>query len=154
MKLRALRALKREAKSAFIFVLERGVPLHRALASPSNPAGSGRRQRVAVVCRRKQIRRAAHRPPPMLDRGEGLVVQKIVLPKCSWTSVFPPSICPNVFGLNCLIGMSSADDDTSTACINCVRLPPAEAQGRGNSKNVGIASALRSDAGANKNTSG
>ena len=47
MKLRALRALKREAKSAFIFVLERGAPLHRALAGPSNPAGSGRRQRVA-----------------------------------------------------------------------------------------------------------
>jgi hypothetical protein len=41
-----LRTLKREAKSAFIFVLERGAPLHRALAGQSSPAGSGRRQRV------------------------------------------------------------------------------------------------------------
>ena len=32
MKLRALRTLKREAKSAFTFVSERGAPLHLALA--------------------------------------------------------------------------------------------------------------------------
>src|SRR5262245_30142890 len=64
MKLRALRTLKRAAKSAFIFVLEMGAPLHRALTGQSNPAGSGRRQRVAVVCWRKQIRRLQHTDPP------------------------------------------------------------------------------------------
>jgi hypothetical protein len=70
--LRALQTLKREAKSAFIFVLERGAPLHRALAGQSNPAGNGRRQRVAVVCWRKQIRRLQHTDPtPTLDRAGG-----------------------------------------------------------------------------------
>ena len=39
--LRALRTLKREAKSPFIFVLEKGCTfrLHRALAGRSNPVG-------------------------------------------------------------------------------------------------------------------
>jgi len=80
MKLRALRALKREAKSAFIFVLERGAPLHRALAGPSNPAGSGRRQRVAVVCWRKQIRRLQRTPtlPPCWTGRGAFGAQKIV----------------------------------------------------------------------------
>ena len=71
MKLRALRTLKREAKSAFIFVLERGAPLHRALAGQSNPAGSGRRQRVAVVCWRKQIQRLQHTALPPCWTGRG-----------------------------------------------------------------------------------
>jgi hypothetical protein len=53
MKLRALRTLKREAKSAFTFVSERGAPLHLALAGTGIASaaielhrGSWRRQPV------------------------------------------------------------------------------------------------------------
>src|ERR1700747_2006582 len=105
MKLRARPALKREAKSAFIFVLERGAPLHRALAGQSTPAGSGRRQRVAVVCWRKPIRRLQHTdllPPCWTGRGSfGAHAQKRLL-----VVRFLPSICPTVFELNYLIEMS------------------------------------------------
>ena len=104
MKLRALRALKREAKSAFIFVLERGAPFHRALAGPSNPAGSGRRQRVAVVCWRKQTRRLQHTDPPPCWTGRGaLGAQNAKLPQDPHIS---PSIRPTVIELNELICMS------------------------------------------------
>ena len=49
-------------------------PLHRALAGPSNPAGSGRRQRVAVVCWRKQIRRLQRTPTlPPCWTGRGVI---------------------------------------------------------------------------------
>ena len=85
MKLRALQTLKRAAKSAFIFVLERGAPLHRALAGPSNPAGSGRRQRVAVVCWRKQIRRLQRTPTlPPCWTGRGSFGAQVLV--TGWTA--------------------------------------------------------------------
>ena len=68
--LRALRALKREAKSAFTFVSERGAPLHRALAGQSIPPAVG----VASALRSSAGANksdAAHRPSPMLDRPGG-----------------------------------------------------------------------------------
>jgi hypothetical protein len=102
--LRARPALKRAAKSAFIFVFERGAPLHRELAGQSNPAGSGRRQRVAVVCWRKEIRRLQHTdPPPMLDRPGGHWAPKNGAPAKPCQD--RKSIRPTVFGLNWLIGM-------------------------------------------------
>jgi hypothetical protein len=79
--------------------------LHRAFAGQSNPAGSWRRQRVAVVCWTKQTRRLQHTDPPPRWTGRGWSRTKrfAILPVVLF---FPQSIRHPVFGLNYLIRMS------------------------------------------------
>ena len=55
MNLRALWTLKRAAKPAFIFVSERGAPLHRALVAKAIAPAVGIAKRVAVGCWRKEM---------------------------------------------------------------------------------------------------
>ena len=69
MNLRALRTLKREAKSTFTFVSERGAPLHLALAGQSIPLSSWRRRRVQLLATNKHA--SAHADPPPMLTGRG-----------------------------------------------------------------------------------
>ena len=106
MKLRARPALKRAAKSAF-------APFYRRW-----PRHTDRARTVPDACPFVFLPRVADdgcafnslRPLPQLDRRGRVRAEKRICQTCRPHS---PSICPNVFGLNCLIGMSefAADRD-------------------------------------------